>query len=118
MALTIQLSPEKEKALHEEANRRGVSMEVYAKVLVEEHLPANGAAAGEEESDPEALSRAVLAMTSRTPEQINAAQEKAEALIKPGRPLPPGKTIFDVVAGKWPGDETDDEIARVLERLS
>ncbi len=118
MTLTIQLSPEKEKALYEEANRRGVSVEVYAKVLLEEHLPTNRVAAGEEESDPEALTRAVLAMTSRTPEQINAAQEKAEELIKPGRPLPPGMTIFDVVAGKWPGDETDQEIAQALERLS
>ena len=39
MTLTIQLAPEKEKALREEAARRGVSIEEYAKALLEESLP-------------------------------------------------------------------------------
>jgi hypothetical protein len=38
--LTVQLNPEKEEALREEATRRGVSAQTYARTLVEEHLPA------------------------------------------------------------------------------
>ena len=38
--------------------------------------------------------------------------------LKPARPLPPGKTLDDVVRGSWPGDESDEEINRALEELS
>jgi hypothetical protein len=118
MTLTIELDPEKEKVLRQEATRRGVSVETYARGLVEQHLPANGAVSGEEDSDREALSRAVLGMTRRTRGEIAQAQQGAEALIQPGRPLPPGKTVLDVVAGQWPGQETDAQVTQALKRLS
>ena len=45
MTLSIELSPEKERVLQEEASRRGVSVENYAQALVEESLPTrNGIA--------------------------------------------------------------------------
>jgi hypothetical protein len=39
MTLRIELRPEKEDLLRHEAARRGMSMETYAKLLVEESLP-------------------------------------------------------------------------------
>ncbi len=46
MPVTIELAPEKEKALQDEAARRGVPAEDYAKSLLEQGLPtrSNGAA--------------------------------------------------------------------------
>jgi hypothetical protein len=55
MALTIELAPEQEQVLREEANRRGVPVEDYAKALLEGSLPAqaNGATQGEDRNDAE-----------------------------------------------------------------
>lgn len=55
---------------------------------------------------------------NRTPEQKLADREVAMKYLKPARPLPPGKTLDDVVCGTWPGDETDEEVNRALEELS
>ena len=55
---------------------------------------------------------------TRTPEQILADREDLMRTARLGRPLPPGKTILDVVVGAWPGDETDEQILEALERLS
>ena len=65
-----------------------------------------------------ALEREIRWLTSRTPEEIE--QTRAEILKKsrPARPLPEGKTLSDMVEGKWPGDETDEQIHEALERLS
>lgn len=68
--------------------------------------------------DPDALAQAVAKMTNRTPEQIAEAQAWAVATYKPQNPLPPDMSLFDALAGKWPGNETDEQIASALERLS
>ena len=60
----------------------------------------------------------VYRWANRTPEQKLADREEAMKWIRPGRPLPPGKTFFEVVQGTWPGDETDEEVNRALEGLS
>ena len=60
----------------------------------------------------------VYRWANRTPEQILVDREAAMKYLKPARPLPPGKTLDDVVCGTWPGDETDEEINRALEELS
>ncbi|QEL15738.1 hypothetical protein [Limnoglobus roseus] len=67
-------------------------------------------------ADP--LTLAIQRMNSRTPEQILADRERILAKSRPPRPLPEGKTLEDVVCGTWPGDETDEEILEMLERLS
>jgi predicted DNA-binding antitoxin AbrB/MazE fold protein len=64
------------------------------------------------------LEREIRRLTSRTPEEIIAAREELERISRPARPLPPGKTLSDMVEGKWPGDETDEQIREALERLS
>ena len=60
----------------------------------------------------------VYRWANRTPEQKLADREEAMKWLRPGRPLPPGKTFFEVVQGTWPGDETDEEVNRALEELS
>jgi antitoxin component of MazEF toxin-antitoxin module len=64
------------------------------------------------------LERAVYAMTHRTPAQIAAAQAHAMEAYQPVRTVPPGKTLADMVSGKWPGDETDEQILAALKELS
>ena len=66
----------------------------------------------------DALREAVAKMMNRTPEERAAAQAYALATYKPRRLPPPGMTIFDVISGKWPGDETDEQIEAALEELS
>lgn len=71
-----------------------------------------------EPAEPTALDLAVYEMTHRTPEQIAQAQARALEMYKPRRVVPPGKTLADMVSGKWPGDETDEQIDAALEELS
>jgi hypothetical protein len=67
-------------------------------------------------SDP--LAVALSRLKNRTPEQVAADRDRLLALSPPPRPLPPGKTLEDVLAGLWPGDETDEQIREALEKLS
>jgi predicted DNA-binding antitoxin AbrB/MazE fold protein len=73
---------------------------------------------GEVKREETALEQAIRELTSRTPEEILADRERLLAKARPGRPLPPGKTLADVVEGQWPGDETDEEIRIAMEKLS
>jgi hypothetical protein len=70
----------------------------------------------DDQTDP--LEAAIKRMTSRTPAQIMADCEEVLRTARRGRPLPKGKTFFDVVEGTWPGDETDEVIREMLEKLS
>ena len=63
------------------------------------------------------LEAAIARMTSRTPEEIALVRERLLAITPPPTELPDGKTIFDVVMGTWPGDETDAQVAAFLEKL-
>jgi bifunctional DNA-binding transcriptional regulator/antitoxin component of YhaV-PrlF toxin-antitoxin module len=76
------------------------------------------AAASGATPEPTALERAIDAMTNRTPEQLAAAQAHAMETYKPVRTVPAGKTLADMVAGKWPGDETDAQVFAALQELS
>ena len=73
---------------------------------------------GAEEKEVESLEVAMARMVSRTPKEIASVRERILATTPPPRELPEGKTIFDVVMGKWPGEETDEEIQAALEALS
>jgi hypothetical protein len=54
-----------------------------------------------------------------TPEMVAIRRARVYAdAVRPGRPLPPGKTLEDVVVGQWPGDETEEEIHKALKELS
>ena len=56
-------------------------------------------------------------ITNRSPEELRANWEYIVSVSPPPRPLPPGKTLDDMVMGQWPGDETDEEILAALEDL-
>jgi hypothetical protein len=61
----------------------------------------------------------VQAVLNRTPEERDAMHQQAQANIRPGRPLPPGKTWQDVFVGSMADVEQDeDEILKALEELS
>ena len=74
----------------------------------------------ENDAKPEAtlLERAIYQMTHRTTEQIAQAQADAMKAYPPARTVPSGKTLADVVSGKWPGEENDAQIREALEELS
>jgi hypothetical protein len=50
--------------------------------------------------------------------QVLATRERRLAKSPPPHPLPEGKSVYEVVAGTWPGDETDQQIRELLEKLS
>ena len=64
------------------------------------------------------LAESLECMANRTPEAIQADRAEILAAAAKPRDLPPGRSLFDVVEGTWPGEETDEEIHDALERLS
>ena len=79
-------------------------------------LTPNPPEAGEERVDQ--LELAIRRLQNRTEEEILETRARILAACPPPRPLPPGKTLNDVIEGTWPGDETDEEIYQMLEDLS
>ena len=137
MTLTLTLPANLEQKLQEMAAQNGQNTADYTLALIEKQVnngyEGNGLAAhaaphhepllitnaqDEEYEDPDALDRAIAKITNRTPEQIIAARERAMAASHPPRPLPPGKTFAEVVAGQWPGNETDEEVQAAFDELS
>ena len=91
MTVTLELTPELETALKEEAERQGVSPEGLT---------------------PQEVMERLIAELKHRPVPQSLAD------LKPRRLPPPGKTAWDMVVGQWPGDETDEEIRQALEELS
>jgi hypothetical protein len=121
MSIILNLPAESEQALGRLAEEKGQAPAEYLKDLVEQAVrgastPSTRSSDGAQEETE--LDRAIARMKRRTPEEARAARQRLEEAIEPGRPLPPGTTLFDAVAGKWPGDESDEEVARALRELS
>ncbi len=51
-------------------------------------------------------------------EQAPRPRPRTLSELRPRTPLPPGASGFDRIFGKWPGDETDEEITVALEEMS
>ena len=66
----------------------------------------------------DAIATAVARIGSRTPEQVLADRERILGLTPAPRPIPDGKTLFDVIEATWPGDETEAQTRASLEKLS
>ncbi len=64
------------------------------------------------------LAREIEWLTGRSPEDVRAARERIFGSSPPPREIPEGKTVVDMVKGKWPGTETDAEIHEALNRIS
>ena len=86
MSIILDLPPETEKTLNDQAAARGLSLAEYVERLAadsEPHLPRN------------------------------REELWARVLLAPGE----SNGLADIV-GKWPGDETDEEVAAALEEMS
>jgi hypothetical protein len=122
MSITIELSPETEAAIREQAEAVGEVPTTYIARAAEMRLREEKIAADREHWLAQGmnyeLSDSIARLRNRTPEEIAKTRAEYLALATPGKPLPPGKTLADMVVGQWPGDETDEEILAALERLS
>jgi hypothetical protein len=111
MSITIELSPETLARLQTKAAAEHLSVGDYIAELVTHN-------ADDTNHTETALSNAVQQMMARTPEEKATQRGAILAASRPARALPTGKTLEDVVVGKWPGSETDAEINQALADLS
>lgn len=122
MSITVELSPETEAAVRERAEAAGEAPATYVAQAVETRLREEKIVADRDRWQAAglnyALADAIARRANRTPEEVTAARDEYLALVRPGKPIPEGKTFADMVVGQWPGDETDEEILDALERLS
>ncbi len=118
--MIVNVSPTTEKLLSEMAVRTGQPLPDLAASLLEEKLrePPALAENGADETDPHALAKVIAKLLNRTPEEIEAARARIFKASRPPRPLPEGQTLEDVLAGQWPGDETDEQVYEALRKLS
>jgi hypothetical protein len=66
----------------------------------------------------EMLSQEIEWLARRGAAEVQAARERILAAAPPPYDIPTGKSLLDVVEGKWPGTETDAEIRDALDRIS
>jgi hypothetical protein len=110
--ISIDLSPEVESKIQHLAQQNGQEPTAYLSHLIEEQVKNLS------EQPGSSLEEDIWRMTHRTPEEILETRRRILASNPPPRELPEGKTLADVVVGKWPGDETDEEINALLDALS
>ena len=119
MTITIEVTGEAEDRLRSLAARR--DLDAMRQAIAEAALPTaerllRDAEKAEQGDDP--LTKALARLAARTLEEIARAQEQARASLLPARALPEGATLLETVGGKWPGGETDEEVAAALDRIS
>ena len=71
-----------------------------------------------EESEYESFEIAFGRATNRTSSEVETSRSKLLALAQPPRGLTDGRTLAESIMGKWPGDETDEQIVEALKKLS
>ncbi len=91
MTVTLELTPELEAALKEEAERQGVTPERLSEQATMQVLIAG-------------------LKHRRVPQSLGE--------IKPRRLPPPGKTAMQMVYQQLPADESEEEVRHALEELS
>jgi hypothetical protein len=108
--VAVHLQPDSEQRLRDKAREAGLSLQDYLEELAERDANKGG--------PNDRLQQEIAWLTNRTPEEIEETRRRLIALSPPPTPIPEGKTLSDMVEGKWPGDETDEQIREALERLS
>jgi hypothetical protein len=53
----------------------------------------------------------------RTPEEKRCDREALDAAAPEPRPLAEGESALDAIFGKWPGNETDEQVRQALDDL-
>lgn len=92
MTITIDLEPEAEARLRQEAIRHGQDAEQFVKGLLEPQLAY------------------LLSRPAEPPAWVGE--------LKPRNPAYADKNGFADIIGKWPGDESDEVVAAALEKMS
>ena len=110
-SITVHLTPETEQRLRLRASQRGETLEVFLRELAEKE------ATGDTDAS-DLLGQGLEWLTRRSPEDVRAARERILGASPAAREIPAGKTVLDMVEGKWPGTETDAEIQDALARIS
>ena len=120
--MTITFTPDDgdlERRLREAAARYGKDADVYARELLAHAVavasPPLREPDDEEDTNPHALAEAIERLRL-TPERVAEARARS-AHLQPRNPPPPGTSGMDRVYGKWPGDETDEEVEATLEAI-
>ena len=112
MTLTIDIPKDKEAGIREASTRR--DMERLRELLGDLAAPAALALFN---GDP--LQSALDRLRNRTPDEIRRDRDEALAAVTPPlHMLPEGKTLAETLAGSWPGDESDEDVALALKKLS
>jgi hypothetical protein len=118
MSLLLELSEETQAALAARAEREGVGVPQLATSLLQQGLRALHDGDGDPDGDPQALSKAVDQIRSRTQAERDENRKRILAHARQPHDLPEGKTLTEMVVGKWPGTETDQEISQLLKEIS
>ena len=127
MSITVDLPPQLEAQVREQAAQKGQAPSEYIAALVQSHIaPENDAATiapapkeiegANEDYDPTHLDRLIEAVRL-TPERIAERQARFLATVKPRNPPTDGTNGMHRVFGAWPGDETEEELLRLERRL-
>jgi hypothetical protein len=117
MSLMLELPQEMESALTARAEREGVELPQLIARLLQQGLAIYDGK-GDPDGDPLALSRAIAQIRTRSPQEKEDISHRILAQARQPKALPQGKTLSDMVVGKWPGTETEPEIAQLLQELS
>ena len=116
--MTITLDPSLEKRLRRAAVRLGQEPEQYVHAALEHAIREDLEFDDEDAEDrnPNTLDEAIERLRL-TPERRAEAIARTLATYQPRNPPPPGTSGMERVFGKWPGDETDEEIRAALEAI-
>ncbi len=115
MEITVTISEEMQRKLEDLAQESGLSVADCAHDMLEGNLERLHLYAW---SEPSYYEETLARFTNRTPEQLAEARCRALASAPPPRPLPPGKTLADMVFGKLRDNHTDEEIIAILKEMS
>lgn len=96
MSITIELEPETEARLRERAKKTGQDVGLLAADTLKRLVADDD----REVSLLYSANDALAGLMNLSPEEKAAMHEEARRHIIPGRPLPPGKTLEDMVWGK------------------
>ncbi|WP_395145528.1 hypothetical protein [Armatimonas sp.] len=117
MSLLLELPRETEEALRRLAEKDGLALDTFA-LNVLSRVARNRQETFDADYDPGDLTEAVRKIRTRTPAEFERNRAEAFAKSRPALSLPQGKTLTEMLVGKWPGAETDEEIAQILEAIS
>lgn len=126
MSITVDLPPQVEAQVREQAAQKGQAPSEFIAALVQSHVSlGNGTASAgsaprksEEEDDVPTYLETLIESVRLTPERIAERQDRfLTAQKKPRNPPTDGTNGMHRAFGAWPGDETEEELLLLERRL-